>query len=52
MAKETINKTKRWPTEWEKILQGNNFQNIQTTDKAQYLKTNKQTNQNMGRRSI
>ena len=46
-AKETINKMKRQPTEWEKIFandttdrQGINLQNIQTTGAAQYQKTN------------
>ena len=54
-AKETINKIKRQPTEWEKIFVNQvtdeiNFQNIQTTHTAQYQK-NKQPNQKMGRRS-
>ena len=54
-AKETINKTKRQPTEWEKIFandvtyQGLISQNIQTAYTAQYQKT-KQRNQKMGRR--
>ena len=43
--KETINKIKRQPTEWKKILaneadwQGLNFQNIQTAHTIQYHKT-------------
>ena len=42
-AKETIYKTKRQPTEWEKIfaneeITGLNFQNIQTAHTAQYQK--------------
>ena len=44
-AKETINKTKRQPTEREKIFaksdqQGINLQNIQTAHVPQYLKNN------------
>ena len=37
-AKETINKMKRQPTEWEKIFANdatNNFQNIQTAHTTQ-----------------
>ena len=39
-SKETINKVKRQPTEWEKIFANDviNFQNIQTAHVAQYLK--------------
>ena len=43
-AKETIKKTKRQPTEWEKIFVNNankqvlNFQNIQTAYTTQYQK--------------
>ena len=39
-AKETINKVKRQPTEWEKIFANDaiNFQNIQTAHAAQYKK--------------
>ena len=55
MAKETINKMKRQPTEWEKIFANNE------TDKAliskiykQYIQLNiekqKQPNQTIGRR--
>ena len=55
-AKETINKTKRQPMEWEKIFandatdMGLISKNIQTAHTAQYQK-NKQPNQKMGRRS-
>ena len=45
-AEKTINKTKRQPSEWEKILQMKqqriNLQNIQTAHRAQYQK-NKQS---------
>ena len=39
-AKETINKVKTQPTEWEKIFANDaiNFQNIQTAHAAQYKK--------------
>ena len=43
-AKETINKTKRQPSEWEKIFaneatdKGLNLQNIQTVHAVQYQK--------------
>ena len=46
-AKETINKTKRQLTEWEKIFanevtnKGLNLQNIQTAHAAQYIKKKK-----------
>ena len=46
-AKETINKMKRSPSEWEKNIckwsnwQGINLQNIQTAHAAQYQKTKK-----------
>ena len=45
-AKETINKTKRQPTEWDKLFaneatdMGLILQNIQTTHLAEYQKTN------------
>ena len=54
-AKETINKTKRQPSEWEKIFANEatdkriNLQNIQAAHAAQYQK-NKQPNPKMGRR--
>ena len=53
-AKETINKTKRQCTEWEKIFANDatdkiNFQNMQIAHTTQYQK-NKQPNQKMGRR--
>ena len=54
-AKETTNKTKRQPSEWEKIFaneinrQRINLQNIQAVHAAQYQK-NKQPNPKMGRR--
>ena len=53
-AKETINKTKRQPSEWEKIFGTNNGQrinlkNILTAHAAQYQE-NKQPNPKMGRR--
>ena len=42
-AKETINKVKTQPTEWEKIFSNDaiNFQNIQTAHAAQYKKKKK-----------
>ena len=46
-AKETINKTKRLPMEWEKIFANDatnkriNLQNIQTAHAAQYQKNPK-----------
>ena len=49
-AKETINKTKRQPTEWEKSIckrsnqPGINLQIIQTAHAAQCQKKKKQTN--------
>ena len=54
-AKETINKIKRQPTEWEKIFANDaankeiNLQNIQAAHIAEYQ--NKQLNQKMGRNS-
>ena len=53
-AKETINKTKRQPSEWEKMLQMKqltkiNLQNLQAAHATQYQK-NKQHNPKMGRR--
>ena len=47
-AKETINKTKRQPTGWEKICklcdqQGINLQNLQTAHVAQYQKKTTQS---------
>ena len=55
-AKETINKTKRQPSEWEKIFAKEttdkgliNLQNIQATHAAQNQK-HKQPNPKMGRR--
>ena len=54
-AKETINKTKRQHSEWEKIFaneatdKGFNLQNLQAAHAAQYQK-NKQPNPKMGRR--
>ena len=55
-AKETINKTKRQLTEWEKIFanevtnKGLNLQNIQTPHAAQYKKKQNPI-KNIGRRS-
>ena len=55
-AKETLNKTKRQPTEWEKIFanestdKGLIFKIYKTPPAAQYQK-NKQPHQIMGRRS-
>ena len=55
-AKETINKIKRQPSEWEKIFANEatdkrvNLQNIQAAHAAHYQK-NKQLNPKMGRRS-
>ena len=45
-SKETINKVKRQPTEWEKIFANDviNFQNIQTAHVAQYFKKNQPEN--------
>ena len=48
-AKETVNKVKRQPSEWEKIIANEttdrvNFQNIQAAHTTQYQK-NKQPNQ-------
>ena len=44
-GKETINKTKRWPEEWEKIFPSNTTNmgliSIQTAHTAQYQKINK-----------
>ena len=54
-AKETTNKVKRQPSEWEKIIvnettdKGINFQNIQTAHTTQYQK-NEQPNQKVSRR--
>ena len=54
-AKETVNNTKRQPSEWEKIFANEatdkriNLQNIQAGHAAQYQK-NKQPNPKMGRR--
>ena len=54
-AKETTNKVKRQPSEWEKIIvnettdKGINFQNIQTAHTTQYQK-NKQLNEKGGKR--
>ena len=54
-AKETIDKMKIQPLEWEKISaneatdKGFNLQNLQATHAAQYQK-NKQPNPKMGRR--
>ena len=54
-AKETTNKVKRQPSEWEKIIvnettdKGINFQNIQTAHTTQYQK-NKPLNQKVGKR--
>ena len=52
-VKETINKMKRQPLEWEKIFANkatkNNLQNIQAADAAQYQE-NQQPNPKMGRR--
>ena len=54
--KETINKTKRQHSKWEKIFaneetdKGLNAKNIQTALGAKYQK-NKQPNKKMGRRS-
>ena len=45
-AKETINKTKRQPSEWEKIFAN---ENLQVAHAAQYQR-NKQPNPKMGRR--
>jgi len=54
-VKETINKVKRQPLEWEKIIANEstdkriNLQNIQAAHTAQYQK-NKQPDQKLGRR--
>ena len=54
-ATETINKTKRQPSEWEKIFadeatdKGLISKNLQAAQAAQYRK-NKQSNPKMGRR--
>ena len=50
-AKETPNKVKRQPSEWEKIIanETDNFQNIQAAHTTQYQK-NKQPNQKVGKR--
>ena len=54
-VKETINKVKRQPLEWEKIIANEstdkriNLQNIQAAHTAQYQK-NKQPDQKVGRR--
>ena len=53
-AKETINKVKRQPSEWEKVFANEatdriNLQNIQAAHAAQYQK-NKKHNPKMGRR--
>ena len=50
-AKETMNKVKRQPSEWEKIIANEtiNFQNIQAAHTTQYWK-NKQPNQKVGKR--
>ena len=47
IAKKTINKMKRWPTEWEKYYklcdwQGVNFQNTQTAHTTLYQKKKSQ----------
>ena len=52
-AKETTNKVKRQPSEWEKIIakettDKNQFQNKQTAHTTQYQK-NKQPNQEVGK---
>ena len=54
MAKETISKVKRQPSEWEKISTWNNwqrinFQNIRPAHTTQYQK-NKQPNKKVGKR--
>ena len=55
IAKETINKINRQPTEWEKIFaevpQGINLRIIPRAHPALYQK-NKPPNEEMGRRSI
>ena len=48
-AKDTVNKTKQQPTDWEKIFTNPisdqaNIQNIQRTQEVNPHKTNKQTN--------
>ena len=53
-AKETVNKVKRQPSEWEKIIANEttdrvNFQNIQAAHTTQYQK-NKQPNKKVGER--
>ena len=53
-TKETVNKTKRQPSEWEKIFANEAtdkglIQNIQAAHTVQYQK-NKQPNPKMGRR--
>ena len=49
IAKKTINKTKRKPTEWEKIFANNeiNFRSIQTAYTTQQQQT--KTNQKLGK---
>ena len=51
--KETINKVKRQPSEWEKIITNEttwiNFQNIQAAHTTQF-QTNNQPNQKVGKR--
>ena len=54
-TKETINKVKRQPSEWEKIIANEatdriNLKNLQATPAAQFQK-NKQPNQKMGQRT-
>ena len=51
-AKETINKMKRQPTEWEKVFandetKGINFQNIQTAHKLNIKKKKKEGKENI-----
>ena len=51
-AKETINKTKRQPSEWEKIFanEATHKRLISKVYKAVQYEKNKQLNQKMGRR--
>ena len=51
IAKETIRKVKRQPSEWEEIIANEtiNFQNIQAAHTTQYQK-NKRPNQKVGKR--
>ena len=56
-AKETINKMKRHPTDWEKNIckwcdqQGLNFQNIQTAPTIQWPKKTKQPTKKSGQKT-